>query len=86
MRAIWRNIGANQYDGRPDHPSLSDANARGLAEYVNRLPPSLKLSYDPSETARAQRDEKQGLLWKTAAAGHIAGNQRKRPEWELAEI
>ncbi|KAL2192302.1 hypothetical protein P885DRAFT_82341 [Corynascus similis CBS 632.67] len=34
MRAIWRNNGANQYDGRPDHPSLADANARGMAETV----------------------------------------------------
>ncbi|KAK4674996.1 hypothetical protein QC764_502140 [Podospora pseudoanserina] len=160
MRAIWRNIGANQYDGRLDHPSLSDANARGMAEsilawhptqglfapwvqskfqdldcratlitshpasvrakmrgrwhplhtalymwnksclanvllsclgdrtemahsveartpfldhhlteYVNRLPPSLKLSYNPAETATPKQGEKQGPLWKTAGSG-----------------
>ena len=43
MRAIWRYIGANQYDGRPHHPSLADANARGMPETVLAWHPTLSL-------------------------------------------
>ncbi|KAK4220794.1 putative asparagine synthetase [Podospora fimiseda] len=43
MRAIWRYINANQYDGRPDHPVLEDANARGMSETVLAWHPTLGL-------------------------------------------
>jgi len=54
-----------------------------LAEYVNRLPPSVKLAYTPPEPAVKQSlDGQQGPVWK---AGAGSGLQSLTEKWILRE-